>query len=513
MRIALPLLHTRISCLAVRRPKGLLKQKAEATRAAVHFNQKFLSVIEDCQRAELGLPSAASDRASEPAVESASATSAANVSTTAGANQLVAADNNSDLPQLPAPLVSQAPMRSSAQHFYRVKSLLRLLVRDWSSEGMLERELCYGPLLAELATHLPVTAQNRGQQRVLVPGCGLGRLPLEVAARGYAAQGNDASYFMLFTSAFIMNKVTKPESMRVYPWIHDSNNHFRPADMLRPVSVPDVAPVDMLAADPHLQITMSSGAFLDTYSGEEHDGKWDSVVTSFFLDTAPVALEYMLCIYRLLKPGGIWCNMGPLQYHWAGRPDAPSSNDGGEGPTVLEDGPDVAFSQGYDRSVELSYLELRHACVAAGFQFVSEATRTCTYSADLHGMAKTVYSCVLFTVRKPPVGGGALQRQQQCLSVNRRSGVQAQAPPLLQPMGHRRQLQAWRACWFHTGIWGAWVALVMRAGAPPPRPLAGGATRQTLTVRWARWLMPQQRQRQLLAIAGAAVSFPKRGHL
>lgn len=36
-------------------------------------------------------------------------------------------------------------------------------------------------------------------QRVLVPGAGLGRLPLEIAARGYSCQGNEFSYFMLLT--------------------------------------------------------------------------------------------------------------------------------------------------------------------------------------------------------------------------------------------------------------------------------------------------------------------------
>jgi hypothetical protein len=36
-------------------------------------------------------------------------------------------------------------------------------------------------------------------QRVLVPGAGLGRLPLEIASRGYACQGNEFSYYMLLT--------------------------------------------------------------------------------------------------------------------------------------------------------------------------------------------------------------------------------------------------------------------------------------------------------------------------
>jgi carnosine N-methyltransferase len=391
----LAVVHNGISNLC--RPKGLLKQKAEATRAAVHYNQHFFTKIASSQREELGLslPQAGSASAT-PAAATASSTLAA-PSTAASTGE---DGGNEDTPACPLP-TSDFPMGSSPAFFQCVKAILRQLVREWSSEGMLERELCYGPLLAELAAHMPVTTANRNTQRVLIPGCGLGRLPLEIAARGYAAHGNDASYFMLFCSAYIMNKVTKPNSMQVYPWVHETSNHFRPADMLRPVSLPDVAPADMLSVDPTLQITMSSGAFLDTYGGEEHDGKWDSVATSFFLDTAPVALEYMLAIYRLLRPGGVWVNLGPLQYQWATRMSPPAAKEGTEGPWPLLSGLNSSLSEGYERSVELSYLELRHACVAAGFQFLSEATRTCTYGADLNGMAKTVYSAVLFTVRKP----------------------------------------------------------------------------------------------------------------
>jgi hypothetical protein len=37
---------------------------------------------------------------------------------------------------------------------------------------------------------------------------------------------------------------------------------------------------------------------------------WDSVVTCFFLDTAPNVVEYIMTIFRLLKSGGIWINFG-----------------------------------------------------------------------------------------------------------------------------------------------------------------------------------------------------------
>ena len=41
--------------------------------------------------------------------------------------------------------------------------------------------------------------------RVLLPGAGLGRLALEIASKGYSAQGNEFSYQMLFASNFILN--------------------------------------------------------------------------------------------------------------------------------------------------------------------------------------------------------------------------------------------------------------------------------------------------------------------
>jgi N2227-like protein len=34
-------------------------------------------------------------------------------------------------------------------------------------------------------------------------------------------------------------------------------------------------------------------------------------------DTAPVVMDYIETIHRLLKPGGVWINLGPLLYHWA----------------------------------------------------------------------------------------------------------------------------------------------------------------------------------------------------
>jgi carnosine N-methyltransferase len=45
------------------------------------------------------------------------------------------------------------------------------------------------------------------------------------------------------------------------------------------------------------------------------------VITSFFLDTAHNVLEYIETIHQILRPGGLWVNLGPLLYHYAEQPD------------------------------------------------------------------------------------------------------------------------------------------------------------------------------------------------
>ena len=75
----------------------------------------------------------------------------------------------------------------------KVRSTLRSFVRDWSVEGKPERDACYTPVLEALNRHFPLdnagenSKRQRGDIKVLVPGCGLGRLAMEIAAEGELA--------------------------------------------------------------------------------------------------------------------------------------------------------------------------------------------------------------------------------------------------------------------------------------------------------------------------------------
>jgi carnosine N-methyltransferase len=66
-------------------------------------------------------------------------------------------------------------------------------VRDWSDYGKEEREACYSPILEVLNREFP---GERDGKKVLIPGCGLGRLAMEVAAMGMSLH----SVFFLFVS-------------------------------------------------------------------------------------------------------------------------------------------------------------------------------------------------------------------------------------------------------------------------------------------------------------------------
>lgn len=70
--------------------------------------------------------------------------------------------------------------------------------------------------------------------------------------------------------------------------------------------------------------SMCAGEFVESYGDQENE--WDCVLTCFFVDTAPVVFEWVIgdgvngryveLIYKILKPGGYWINLGPLLYHW-----------------------------------------------------------------------------------------------------------------------------------------------------------------------------------------------------
>lgn len=266
---------------------------------------------------------------------------------------------------------------SAPHHMSKVKSTLHQCVRDWADEGKQERAECYMPLIRELLKHLPVTKDNRNKQKIVVPGAGLARLVVELVSRGYEVEGNDFDYFMLLCSSFILNCAQRRHEFSIFPWVDKKCNIHAARDVTKPIKIPDIAAVDLIESNPDSRMSMCAGEFVEIY--KHQPGSRDGIATCFFIDTAWNIIEYVEVIHALLKPGGIWTSIGPLMYHWA----------------------DGSGDDRYDRSVELSFDELRHVILGFGFKFLREERRLCKYAVRSSAMVYSQYNTVLFTVQKP----------------------------------------------------------------------------------------------------------------
>lgn len=66
---------------------------------------------------------------------------------------------------------------------------------------------------------------------------------------------------------------------------------------------------------------MIQNNFLQVYTESD---TWDCIATCFFIDCANNIAAFIETIYTILKPGGIWINLGPLLYHFSDMPQEDS---------------------------------------------------------------------------------------------------------------------------------------------------------------------------------------------
>ena len=213
----------------------------------------------------------------------------------------------------------------------KARSTIRQLYRDWSAEGVLERNAAYAPILQDLA-HAFANTEDKSDIRVLVPGAGLGRLVFEICKLGFSVEGNEISYHQLFTSLWILNHIQPGEKLDLYPFALNFSNHISRDDQLKVVKIPDVYPsMELKENSASLKLhasermKMTAADFIVLYGNEGHQAVYDAVTTVFFVDTAPNVLRYIEVVRSCLKKGGLWMNLGPLLWHFEER--VPSKQD------------------------------------------------------------------------------------------------------------------------------------------------------------------------------------------
>jgi len=260
----------------------------------------------------------------------------------------------------------------------KLRSTLKQFVRDWSEEGLEEREVCYVPMKEALLQHFSdIPSAERRNFRVLVPGAGLGRLAWDVAHLGFACQGNEFSHYMLLASFFILNRTDEINQHTLYPYVHSFSNLPNNAAMLRPISIPDVLPSALPEGS---DFSLVAGDFEEIYGaedkqGEAHAGEWDAILTCFFIDTAKNITNYLRIIHRILAPGGVWINLGPLLWHFENN----STN---------------------DPSIELNLEEVKALARQIGLEISNERTIDTTYTNNAQSMLGYVYHAAFWTATK-----------------------------------------------------------------------------------------------------------------
>ncbi|KAF9255445.1 N2227-domain-containing protein [Marasmius fiardii PR-910] len=263
----------------------------------------------------------------------------------------------------------------------KVRSTLKQFVRDWSEEGKEERETSYGPMKEALLAHFhDIPERERRNFRVLVPGAGLGRLAYDVASLGFACQGNEFSHYMLLSSFLILNKTTQAKCHTIYPYVHTFSNVQNRGTLLREIRIPDVVPTlpggsnfSLVAGD--FEEIYGSGQELDPNGEEPQSGLWDAIMTCFFIDTAKNIVNYLRILHRILAPGGVWINMGPLLWHWENN----NTN---------------------DPSIELDLEEVKDLARKIGFEIANEKTIDATYVTNSEGMLGYTYRAAFWTATK-----------------------------------------------------------------------------------------------------------------
>lgn len=179
------------------------------------------------------------------------------------------------------------------------------LLRDWSMTCEHVGVSTYQPTIDIIKELIP---SCKGE--VLLPGAAMGRLALQIAREGFNVEANDASRLFLTAADYLLNR--PPASGTVFPVAHVFSENWSLAEQYVEIEVPKPSPSEVANGS---KFTMVPGDFIKTYGkGCAGHRKFDVIVTCFFIDTASDPVELFQVLDDLLVAGGVWLNVGPLNW-------------------------------------------------------------------------------------------------------------------------------------------------------------------------------------------------------
>ena len=249
---------------------------------------------------------------------------------------------------------------------------MRCLMRDWTLESKPERDNNYGNVLKEVKKYFNYddkTLMKKNNYKALVPGTGCSRMAFELAKRGFEVEANDFCFIYILCDDYLFNYSHKNE-FQFCPGIHSFSSSYNEASVIQRYSFPDVDIREELEKSEAKPITFIKGDFLLKYKGIKD--QYDLIVTLFFIDVSKNIIEFVEIMHDLLKKGGIWVNLGCLDYY--------HSKD--------------------HNSIDLTWDELRLVIQTYDFEIKNEATEFVPYGVKEGLMISHSYGTVFFTAMK-----------------------------------------------------------------------------------------------------------------
>ena len=227
--------------------------------------------------------------------------------------------------------------------------ILTHMTREWADIGASIRRDTHDWIVDEILSYhnqldYSTDCQESPLSPVLVPGAGLGRLAFDIAfTQSRRADTNAKSQvFYPFVVEAVDNSLVMGAAsyelfhyhhsehdkgnLTIYPMANDPFINEEDTERRWTQSVfPEEQVInqfnllkDMKESSDAFQqpnISYVIGDFVRNYASPTKHDVYGSVATCFFIDTATNIYEYILTIRNLLRTGGIWINLGPVQWH------------------------------------------------------------------------------------------------------------------------------------------------------------------------------------------------------
>lgn len=237
-----------------------------------------------------------------------------------------------------------------------VQLLLHTFVREWSAEGAQERQSCFDRLFAALEKHLDKAGH------VLIPACSLGRLALEVAARGHSVEACEGRLLHWFGMELL--RTSSMEAFRPQPFALNTCNRLKFVDNHRVTPVPEIAIKE--GQLPRARY----GEFTALYGKSNAKESFDCLLTAYALDLSPNVFRFVRTAAHVLRPGGVWANFGPLAY-------------------------DTDHDEAIGHGLELSWEEIKFA-LSHFFEIQEEEWVDALHAQNAQSLMQMQYTCIFF---------------------------------------------------------------------------------------------------------------------